>query len=243
MDAVAAYNNLNEKSRDALVVEYAPLVKRIAHHLMGRLPQTVQVDDLIQAGMIGLLEAAKNYDPSKGATFETYAGIRIRGTMLDEVRRNDWLPRSVYKNSRLISEAVRIVENREGRDAKDFEVAKQLDMELSSYQQMLKDTSSGQLYGFDDLGVTDDILKSDRKSEHGEPDIQAQREDLYELLVSIIDQLPERERLVLSLYYDDELNLKEIGAVLGVSESRVCQIHSQAMHRIQARMPDWKKNN
>lgn len=241
MDALQTYHQVESLSANDLVTKYAPLVKRIAHHLMGRLPKSVQVDDLIQAGMIGLLEAAGNYDGSKGASFETYAGIRIRGTMLDEVRRNDWLPRSVYRNSRRISEAVKIVENRTGKDAKEADVAKEMRISLTEYQELLRDVNSGQLYGFDDVGVHDDILQSGIAAAVDEPLTSAQREDFRQQLTEAIKTIPEREQLVLSLYYDDELNLKEIGEVLGVSESRVSQIHSQAMCRIQARLPDWKR--
>ncbi len=238
MDAVAAYQKTSAVADKALVEAHAPMVKRIAHHLKGRLPSTVLVEDLIQAGMIGLLEAAKKYDASKGAAFETYAGIRIRGHMLDEVRRNDWVPRSVYRNSRVISEAVKKIENQTGRDAKDNDVADELGISLTDYHAMLKDSAGGQLYGFDDLGVTDDVLTVEGQSKVNEPLAEVQRDDFNKLLIEIIDRLPDREKMVLSLYYEQELNLKEIGAVLGVSESRVSQIHSQAMLRVKSRLPD-----
>jgi len=241
VDAVEAYNQVSALSADDVVSRFAPLVKRIAHHLIGRLPKSVQVDDLIQAGMIGLLEASKNYDTSKGASFETYAGIRIRGHMLDEVRRNDWLPRSVYRNSRKISEAVRIVENRHGHDAKDSDIAIEMGLSLDDYYDLLREVNSGQLFGYDDVGVSDDILDAGFGASIEDPLSCAQREDFHRVLTDAIEHLPPREKLVLSLYYDDELNLKEIGAVLGVSESRVSQIHSQAMCRIQARIPEWKR--
>jgi RNA polymerase sigma factor FliA len=237
VDGLAAYSDVKKQPQADLITKHASMVKRIAHHLMCRLPQSVMLDDLIQAGMLGLLEAARNYDDSKGASFETYAGIRIRGHMLDEVRRNDWVPRSVYKNARMISEAVKIIENRYGRDAKDVEVAQQLGISIAVYHQMLKDSAYGHLFGFDDLGVTDDVLKTDSANAN-EPFSQVQRQDFYHTLVKVIGGLPEKERLVLSLYYEKELNLKEIGKVLGVSESRISQIHSQAMHRIKSRLPD-----
>lgn len=238
MDAVAAYNQTNSVNEHALVELHAAMVKRIAHHLKGKLPHHVMLDDLIQAGMIGLLEAAKKYDGSKGASFETYAGIRVRGHMLDEVRRNDWVPRSVYRNSRMISEAIKIIENQKGGDAKDQDVANALGISISDYHNMLKDSIGGQLYGFDDLGVTDDVLTAPPSNNPAEPLAEAQRDNLNTVLIEIIKHLPEREQLVLSLYYEQELNLKEIGAVLGVSESRVSQIHSQAMLRIKSRIPD-----
>ena len=237
MDALAAYSKVTQQTQEALVKTHALMVKRIAHHLLGRLPQSIQLDDLIQAGMLGLLEAVRHYDETKGASFETYAGIRIRGYMLDEVRRNDWVPRSVYRNARMISAAVRQVENRLGREAKDQEVALELNVSLDEYHEMLNDSVAAHLYGFDDVGVTDDMLKDDALGFSTEPHINALHADMTTQLTQVIEGLPKNERLVLSLYYEQDLNLKEIGEVLGVSESRVSQIHSQATHRIKARLP------
>lgn len=237
-DALASPNPMNKLTQEALIKSHAQMVKRIAHHLLGRLPSSIQLDDLLQAGMLGLLEALRNYDDSKGASFETYAGIRIRGHMLDEVRRSDWVPRSVYRNSRLISAAVREVENRLGRDAKDHEVAQELGISLGEYHQMLSDSVGGNFYGFDDLGVTDDVLKDERVGHSTEPHVQALKSDRTTQLSQIINSLPQKEKLVLSLYYEQDLNLKEIGDVLGVSESRVSQIHSQATLRIKSRLPE-----
>lgn len=229
------------KSQQEVVDTYAPMVKRIAYHLMGRLPKTVQLDDLIQAGMIGLMEAASNYNASKGASFETYAGIRIRGTMLDEVRKNDWVPRSVYRNSRRITQAVQQIEHNLGRDAKDHEVAALLGVSLDEYHSMLRDTSTAQVYGYEDVGLDDDMMAEGYGNTILGPLEGVQRERFQAELSAAIEKLPEREKLVLSLYYDQELNLKEIGQVLEVSESRVCQIHSQAMHRIKARVQEWNR--
>lgn len=226
---------IDEQAQNALVQAHAVLVKRIAYHLAGRLPRSVQLDDLMQAGMIGLLEAARNYDDSRGASFETYATIRIRGHILDEVRRNDWIPRSVYKNSRMISKAVREIENRLGREASDKEVAGELGLEMGEYQDMLRDANGAHLYGFDDVGVTDDIL-ADKLNNTTEPHTNALRSDMKLHLSGLIAGLPKNEQMVLSLYYEHDLNLKEIGEVLGVSESRVSQIHSLATHRIKARL-------
>jgi RNA polymerase sigma factor for flagellar operon FliA len=192
----------------------------------------------MQAGMVGLLEAATRYDESKGASFETYAGIRIRGHMLDEVRRNDWVPRSVYRNARRVAEAVRQVENKLNRDAKDSDVAEELGVSLEEYHHILNDATGAHLYGFDDLGVTDDSLKSEGAAALPEPQARVMKDDFKNQLTQIIDGLPEKERLVLSLYYEHELNLKEIGDLLSVSESRVSQLHGQATHRIRARIQD-----
>uniref|UniRef100_A0A486XVL1 RNA polymerase sigma factor FliA n=1 Tax=Rheinheimera sp. BAL341 TaxID=1708203 RepID=A0A486XVL1_9GAMM len=222
-----------------LVERHAPLVKRIAYHLLARLPASVLVDDLIQSGMIGLIEAAKNFDGSKGASFETFAGIRIRGAMLDEMRRGDWTPRSVHRNARLIAETIAELEAQHGRDIKDSEVAEKLDISLDEYHHMLSDISSGRIIGIEDLGISDDVLvtSGDSTGDH-QYETQA-NESFHQDLIKTISSLPEREALVLSLYYNDELNLKEIGAVLNVSESRVSQIHSQALVRLKARMQDW----
>ena len=237
MDTLAAFSKVNKQTQEALIKTHALLVKRIAHHLLGRLPHSVQLDDLVQAGMMGLLEAARHYDETKGASFETYAGIRIRGQMLDEVRRNDWVPRSVYRNSRRVSAAVKLVENRLGRDAKDHEIAAELELNLTEYHALLSDSAGAHFYGFDDLGVTDDILKDESLSMSTEPHVNALNADMKNHLTQVINSLPKNERLVLSLYYEQDLNLKEIGDVLGVSESRVSQIHSQATHRIKSRLP------
>lgn len=236
MDVVDTHSKVNQQTQEALIKTHGLMVKRIAHHLLGRLPHSIQLDDLIQAGMEGLLEAVRHYDDSKGASFETYAGIRIRGYMLDEVRRNDWVPRSVYRNARTISAAVKLVENRLGRDAKDHEVAEELGISLDEYHAMLNDSNGAHLYGFEDLGVTDDVLKDETLGLSTEPHVNVMRADMKTHLAQLINHLPKNERLVLSLYYEQDLNLKEIGDVLDVSESRVSQILSQATHRIKARL-------
>lgn len=222
-----------------MVLRYAPLVKRIAYHLMNRLPPSVQVDDLIQAGMIGLLEASRNYDATQGASFETYAGIRIRGSMLDEIRRSDWTPRSVHRKARMVAEAMRNIENREGRDARDAEVAESLDMSLKDYHQILQDASGCRVFSLDELASVGE-MGSDRGRVPVQGPFDGLQQDAFKkALAEAISGLPERERLVISMYYDDELNLREIGGVLGVSESRVCQIHSQATMRLRARLGEW----
>lgn len=237
MDVIATYGKVNQQAEEIVVKTHAVMVKRIAHHLLMRLPQSVVLDDLIQAGMMGLLEAVKHYDMSKGASFETYAGIRIRGYMLDEVRRNDWVPRSVYRNGRMISVAVKAVENRLGREATDREIASELHLSLEEYYEMLKESAGSQLHGFDDLGVTDDIMKGEGEG-FSEPQANVMRADMMNQVAQIIESLPHKERLVLSLYYEQDLNLKEIGEVLDVSESRVSQILTQATLRIKSRLPN-----
>ncbi|MDP6652759.1 MAG: RNA polymerase sigma factor FliA [Gammaproteobacteria bacterium] len=224
---------------DDVVERYAPLVKQIAHHLLLRMPASVQIDDLIQSGMIGLLEAAKKYDASKGASFETYAGIRIRGSMLDEVRKGDWAPRSVHRKSRKVAEAIKAIEARTGKDAGDQEIARELEIDLNAYYAILQDASGSRLFSFDDIMECDDSAIELAAGELPGPCDGLQRDTFKARLSHAIDGLPDREKLVLALYYDEELNLKEIGEVIGVSESRVSQIHSQAAMRLKARLSDW----
>lgn len=237
----SVYQDVQTGSMTDLVNQHAPLVKRIAHHLLMRMPSSVQLDDLIQSGMIGLLEAARKYDVSKGASFETYAGIRIRGAMLDEIRRGDWAPRSVHRKSREVAAAVKSVEMRTGSDAKDHEVAEELGIDLETYYTILQDASGSRLFSFDDLteGGDDSALES-ASGEVSGPSEEWQEDAFRRNLAEAIEGLPEREKLVLALYYDEELNLKEIGEVLGVSESRISQIHSQAALRLRSRLQDWR---
>lgn len=243
MKSVTPYAWSQGIDQNALVTQHAPLVKRIAYHLVGRMPASVQVEDLMQAGMIGLLEAARNYDACQGASFETYASIRVRGAMLDEIRKTDWTPRSVHRKWRMVAEAVREIENRTGRDARDTEVAAMLELSLDEYHQILQDASHARVFSFDDMlesneDAEEELLGSDTGVLEG-----LEREDFKKSLAQAIGGLPEREALVLALYYDEELNLREIGEVLGVSESRVCQIHGQAMVKLRARMAEWVPNH
>ncbi len=233
------YSNVDSLSSEQVIKRYSELVKRIAFHLLARLPKNVLVDDLIQAGMIGLLEAARNYDATKGASFETYAGIRIRGTILDEVRRNDWVPRSVYRNARLLSNAIHAIENRTGRDAKPKEVADELGITLDEYHKMLNDSNNGKLVDLDDMENAEETI-ANQVCEDGKTLLDGFSDASFrEFLAKTIDTLPERERMILSLYYIQELNLKEIGSVIGISESRVSQLHAQSMLRLRARVRDW----
>ncbi|HLA75251.1 MAG TPA: RNA polymerase sigma factor FliA [Gammaproteobacteria bacterium] len=239
MSSLAMYTMAQPGAQDELITRHAPLVKRIAYHLMSRLPSSVQVDDLIQAGMIGLLEASRNYDAAQGASFETYASIRIRGAMLDEVRKNDWAPRSVHRKARAVAQAVREVEHKVGRDARDHEVAEMLGMPLDEYHRLLQDANGHRIFSFEELGAGEDTVGDDFPDHKLNPFEGIQNADFQRCLAEAIENLPERERLVISLYYDEELNLREIGEVLGVSESRVSQLHGQALLRLQARLKPW----
>ncbi len=235
------YHQAGARSPSALIEEHAPLVKKIALHLMARLPPSVQLEDLMQAGMIGLLEAAQRYSSGKGATFETYAGIRIRGAMVDEIRKGDWVPpRSVHRNARRIASAIKQVEDRTGREAQDAEVAEELGIGLDEYHASLADANSGRLFSLDELNESGELPIEEAEASDNPLDGIASGA-FQRSLADAIEQLPEREKLVLSLYYQEELNLKEIGAVLGgVSESRVSQIHSQAALRLRSRLAEWR---
>lgn len=226
-------------SEAVLVEKHAPLVRRIALHLAARLPASVELDDLVQAGVIGLLEAARHYSGERGASFETYAGIRIRGAMLDELRQTDWAPRSVHRRLREAMTALRAVEQETGRPARDAEVAERMGISLSDYHEIVQDAARCQVMSLNSAYDDDDGEAMDCPDPCGGPVEQLQLDEFRKSLVVAISELPERERLVLSLYYDDELNLKEIGAVLNVSESRICQIHGQALLRLRARLGDW----
>lgn len=233
------YGAARQLDSERLVEEHLGLVKRIACHLLGRLPANVQLEDLVQAGTIGLLEAARHFDAGQGASFETYAGIRIRGAMLDEVRRNDWTPRSVHRNGRRVSAAIKVVENATGREAQPREIAAALEVDIDEYHAMARDTVAARLFSLSELaedgGGFEERLPGDEVGPAGAFDREAFGRDL----AAAVDSLPEREQLVMSLYYEQDLNLREIGAVLGVTESRVCQLHGQALARVRARLASW----
>ena len=222
------------EERERLITDHIDLVKRIAYHLIARLPAHTEIEDLIQSGLIGLMEAANNYDASRGASFTTFAGIRIRGAMLDEVRRHDWTPRSVHQKHRQVSEAIRAIEAETGRHAKSKEIAAKLDISLDDYHKILRDTAGCKLFSLDEATDESTQTKQIINEDTLTPDEEFSNGQLREELVEALQRLPEREQLVLSLYYEQDLNLKEIGEVLGVSESRVCQIHGQALARLRA---------
>lgn len=237
MNRVTGYQS--QPKLDVLVEQHSALVKRVACHLLARLPASVQLDDLIQSGMIGLIEAAKTFDATKGASFETFAGIRIRGAMIDEMRRGDWAPRSVHRHARAVGQAINDLEIELGREPTSMEVAAKLDMPIEQYHQVLNDVNCTKIMGIADLGVDEDVLDTP-EDEHETglfKDVHSER--FQGALAQAIEALPERDSLVLSLYYNDEMNLKEIGQILDVSESRVSQIHSQAMVRLRAKVVDW----
>lgn len=241
MSRLKMYEQVNASSQSAteIVKQHAQLVKRIAYHLIARLPHTIDVADLIQEGMIGLLDASQNYNTEQGASFETYAGIRIRGAMLDEIRRNNWAPRSVHRKAREIASVMQEIEQREGRNAQDSEVAEAIGIDIKEYHHQLRTSANYQVFSLDELTNHDEIIAQPLSENQIEPAEIAQKSGFQRALSEAIQTLPERERLMMSLYYNDELNLKEIGEVLNVSESRVSQIHSQTVIRLRSKLGDW----
>lgn len=241
MNGHAMYAQVEQLASNNLVVEHVALVKRIAFHLLNRLPPNIQVDDLIQAGMLGLLEASGNYAVGHGASFETFASIRIRGAMIDEIRRLDWTPRSVHRKSREVAQAIKELENETGEDAKDIEVAERLGLKLGEYHQILVDSSSSKIFSIDTMDDDDHAVIKATDS-NPTPFESVSKQHFQSSLAEVIKTLPDREKMVMSLYYDEELNLREIGSVLEISESRVCQIHGQALLRIKSRMSHWSED-
>ena len=232
------YNAAGQINKDQLVQRFAPLVKRIAYHLMARLPSSVQVDDLVQNGMMGLLDAISRFEAGMGAQFETYAAQRVRGAMLDGLRENDWLPRSLRRDFRRIEEAIAQLEQQYGRAPAEKELAAALGMSLAEYLKMLQDARGHQLISFEDMVEEgdEDFLERHLTDDSGEPSKILEDEALRRILVQGIEALPEREKMMMALYYEQDLNLREIGEVMGVTESRVCQLHSQAVARLRARV-------
>ncbi len=232
------YNAAGQINKDQLVQRFAPLVKRIAYHLMARLPSSVQVDDLVQNGMMGLLDAISRFEAGMGAQFETYAAQRIRGAMLDGLRENDWLPRSLRRDFRRIEMAISELEQHYGRTPSEQELADAMGMALAEYQKMLQEARGHQLISFEDMVEEDDedFLERHLTDESGDPLRILEDQSVRNVLVQGIESLPEREKLMMALYYEQDLNLREIGEVMGVTESRVCQLHSQAVARLRARI-------
>lgn len=234
------YTAKGQLDHDALIRQYSPLVRRLAHHMMAKLPPSVQVDDLIQVGLIGLSEALTRFEASQGVQFETFATQRIRGAMIDELRESDWMSRGSRKSQKEIELALRRLEHRLGRSPTETEIAAELGMALADYQSLLNKVRGTQLVYLEDMAGgsegEDGFLDRHMVDGDSDPMQMLRNQRLRQSLVQAIKGLPEREQYVMSMYYEKDMNLKEIAAVLGVTESRVCQLHSQSIARLRAKM-------
>jgi RNA polymerase sigma factor for flagellar operon FliA len=240
MGAVARVQK--KSTNDDVIRQYLPLVKRIAYHMMARLPASVEVDDLIQVGLIGLMDAVERFDGSQGAQFESYATQRIRGAMLDDLRDADWLPRHIRQKSRQIEAAINKLAQRHGRPPSEQEISTEMGISLSDYQSMLGDVKGNQLLYYEDFSdeESSDFLERYLVDDVSDPLSLLEDDGFRKGLIQAIEDLPEREKNLMGMYYEQDMNLKEIGAVMGVSESRICQLHSQAVARLRAKMKPWK---
>lgn len=228
-------------SSNDVVRRFSPLVMRVARHLVSKLPPSVALDDVVQAGMIGLMDAARRFNDEQGAQFETFATQRIRGAMLDALREGDWVPRSVRKSQRCLDSAISTLEHKLGRAPREAEIADELGLPLGEYREMLVEARGTQIFNYDDLvGEDRDESFLDRYCPDAAADPLVQLEDkrFKAALVEAIQDLPEREQILMGLYYEQDLNFREIAAVMGVTESRVCQLHSQAVARLRAKLRD-----
>lgn len=237
------YDAKGRTRKEHILDEHVQLVRKIAQLLKAKLPANIDVEDLIQAGMIGLLDAMRRYEETQQAQFETYAIQRIKGAMLDELRSMDWLPRSVRQNMRKIEAAITAVEQQIGRQAQEADIAKHMGMPVEEYSRLLNDNTGHQLLYFEDFHNeedSDDFLERFYSGDQDNPLDDLINSGFQKALAAQIEALPEREKLLMGLYYEHELNLKEIGAVLGITESRVSQIHSQAIARIRSKMREHK---
>jgi len=228
-------------NRDAQIRQYSPLVKKLAHHMIAKLPASVEVEDLIQVGMMGLTEALARFEPSQGVQFETFASQRIRGAMIDELRGGDWMSRGSRKNQKEIEQAVHRLEHRLQRAPMESEIAAELELSLAEYQDLLARVRGTQLVYLEDISGGEDgedyldrhVAQPDADPVHILGDVR-----MRAALVEAIKNLPEREQYIMSMYYEHDMNLKEIAAVLGVTESRICQLHSQSIARLRSRLRD-----
>jgi RNA polymerase sigma factor for flagellar operon FliA len=236
------YTKTGALDQDAAVRKYAGMVRRMAHHLLARLPASVELDDMIQAGMMGLMDALTRYEDTHGAQFETYAAQRIRGAMLDGLREHDWLPRGVRRAQRRIDKAMQALEHRLGRMPGETEIAQQLEVSLEEYRHLLLEARGAQLVFYEDLsegGEGGDFFERNVPDPGLDPLARLHDKRFRKALVAAIEKLPERERMVMGMYYEKEMNLREIAEVLGVTESRICQLHGQAISRLRSRFKGW----
>lgn len=232
---------LDPEVKDQIIIEYAPLIKFIAQKIASRLPSSVELDDLISCGVIGLMDAIEKFDPTRDNKFKTYAEFRIRGSILDELRSQDWVPRSVREKSKLLERTYAKLEKELGRQANDEEMCKELDCTMDEFHDLINKSRSVSMLNIDD---SSSFNKGDKKlligaiesSKSNNPLAAVTYKKSQEVIREGIKNLPEKQRLVLSLYYFEDLNLKEIGQVLDVTESRVSQLHTQAIIKLKAKL-------
>ncbi len=232
---------VDSKLRDQLIMDYAPLIRFVAQRIASRLPSNIDIDDLISAGVIGLMDAIEKYDPSRDNKFKTYAEFRIRGAILDELRSQDWVPRSVRDKAKRIERTYAELEQRFGRAVTDAELSEALGIDLDEYHDMVSKVKAVALLSVDDLTLPyqherKSLLESLESSSTKSPFSQLKSKSVRKILMSNIEELPEKQKLVLSLYYYEDLNLKEIGRILEVTESRVSQLHTQAVERLRLKL-------
>ena len=233
---------ITTENREEVIIRYSPMIKYVANRIAMRLPPHIEVDDLISVGVLGLMDAITKYDSSRGAKFKTYAEFRVRGAILDELRSLDWVPRSIRQKASAVEKVVRSLESKLRRIPEDEEVAKEMDMSLDQFYRTLDETKSVPVFSLEDLGIAKEsgeqqsLLDCLAGKADADPQTQIRLIELKEIIAKAIDTLPEKERLMVSLYYYEELTMKEIGAVLDITESRVSQIHSKAVLHLRTKL-------
>ena len=233
---------ITTENREEVIIQYSPMIKYVANRIAMRLPPHIEVDDLISVGVLGLMDAISKYDSSRGAKFKTYAEFRVRGAILDELRSMDWVPRSIRQKASQVDKVVQGLQARLGRQPEDEEVAKEMGLSLDQFHETLNETKSIPIFSLEDLGIAKEsgdqqsLLDCLAGKADADPQTQVRLVELKEIIAKAIDALPEKERLMVSLYYYEELTMKEIGAVLDITESRVSQIHSKAVYRLRTKL-------
>ena len=233
---------ITAENREEVIIRYSPMIKYVANRIAMRLPPHIEVDDLISVGVLGLMDAISKYDSSRGAKFKTYAEFRVRGAILDELRAMDWVPRSIRQKASSVDKVVQSLQVKLSRSPEDQEVAKEMGVSLEQFHATLNETKSIPVFSLDDLGIAKDsgeqqsLLDCLAGKADADPQTQIRLIELKEIIAKAIDSLPEKERLMVSLYYYEELTMKEIGAVLEITESRVSQIHSKAVYRLRTKL-------
>ena len=233
---------ITTENREEVIKRYSPMIKYVANRIAMRLPPHIEVDDLISVGVLGLMDAISKYDSSRGAKFKTYAEFRVRGAILDELRSLDWVPRSIRQKASQVDKVVQGLQAKLRRQPEDEEVAKEMGLSLDQFHETLNETKSIPIFSLEDLGIAKEsgdqqsLLDCLAGKADADPQTQVRLVELKEIIAKAIDALPEKERLMVSLYYYEELTMKEIGAVLDITESRVSQIHSKAVYRLRTKL-------